>query len=80
MPGPATATVVDRRLCTLHAEGPVVVFVIGIANPADIVYQDGFANYYSGLTKSDHPTKLKDKMKRICKQIDRWTDHLNRVT
>uniref|UniRef100_A0A0E0DNB6 Chalcone synthase n=1 Tax=Oryza meridionalis TaxID=40149 RepID=A0A0E0DNB6_9ORYZ len=52
MPGAATAVVVDSRLCTQHAEGPAAVLAIGTANPANIVYQDGFADYYFGLTKS----------------------------
>ncbi|KAB8098553.1 hypothetical protein EE612_027847 [Oryza sativa] len=66
MPGAAAAAVVDSRLCTQHAEGPAAVLAIGTANPANIVYQDGFADYYFGLTKSEHLTELKDKMKRIC--------------
>nr|AAT47095.1 hypothetical protein [Oryza sativa Japonica Group] len=70
MPGTATAAVVDSRLCTQHAEGPAAVLAIGTANPANIVYQDGFADYYFGLTKSEYLTELKDKMKRICKQIN----------
>uniref|UniRef100_A0A0E0DNB7 Chalcone synthase n=1 Tax=Oryza meridionalis TaxID=40149 RepID=A0A0E0DNB7_9ORYZ len=70
MPGTATAAAVDSRLCTQHAEGPAAVLAIGTANPANIVYQDGFADYYFGLTKSEHLTELKHKMKRICKQID----------
>uniref|UniRef100_A0A0E0KZS5 Chalcone synthase n=1 Tax=Oryza punctata TaxID=4537 RepID=A0A0E0KZS5_ORYPU len=69
MPGAATAAVVDTRLRTQHAEGPAAVLAIGTANPANIVYQDGFADYYFGLTKSEDLTELKDKMKRICKQI-----------
>uniref|UniRef100_A0A0E0KZS6 Chalcone synthase n=1 Tax=Oryza punctata TaxID=4537 RepID=A0A0E0KZS6_ORYPU len=66
MPGAATAAVVDTRLRTQHAEGPAAVLAIGTANPANIVYQDGFADYYFGLTKSEDLTELKDKMKRIC--------------
>ncbi|XP_052157145.1 bisdemethoxycurcumin synthase-like [Oryza glaberrima] len=66
MPGAATAAVVDSRLCKQHAEGPAAVLAIGTANPTNIVYQDGFADYYFGLTKSEHLTELKDKMKRIC--------------
>ncbi len=70
MPGAATAAVVDSRQCKQHAEGPAAVLAIGTANPTNIVYQDGFADYYFGLTKSEHLTELKDKMKRICKHID----------
>ncbi|KAF0929907.1 hypothetical protein E2562_026716 [Oryza meyeriana var. granulata] len=66
MPGAATTTAVDSRRCTQHAEGPATVLAIGTANPVNIVLQDEFANYYFDLTKSEHLTELKDKMKRIC--------------
>ncbi|XP_006662208.1 bisdemethoxycurcumin synthase-like [Oryza brachyantha] len=67
MPGAATnSSVVDMRLCRQRAEGHAAVLAIGTANPANIVPQDEFADYYFGLTNSDHLTDLKDKMKRIC--------------
>ncbi|KAF0930872.1 hypothetical protein E2562_036379 [Oryza meyeriana var. granulata] len=66
MPGAATAAVVDSRRCTEHAEGPAAVLAIGTANPANVVLQDGFVDYYFGITKSEHLIELKDKMERIC--------------
>ncbi|KAF0932328.1 hypothetical protein E2562_009587 [Oryza meyeriana var. granulata] len=66
MPGAATTTAVDSRRCTQHAEGPAAVLAIGTANPVNIVFQDEFADYYFGLTKSEHLIELKGKMKRIC--------------
>ncbi|KAF0903220.1 hypothetical protein E2562_025788 [Oryza meyeriana var. granulata] len=66
MPGAATTTVVDSRRCTQRAEGPAAVLAIGTANPEKIVFQDEFVDYYFGLTKSEHLTELKDKIKRIC--------------
>uniref|UniRef100_A0A0E0B8B4 Chalcone synthase n=1 Tax=Oryza glumipatula TaxID=40148 RepID=A0A0E0B8B4_9ORYZ len=68
MPGAATTAVVGSRRGTQHAEGPATIIAIGTANPANIVPQDEFADYYFGLTKSEHLTELKDKMKRICQK------------
>lgn len=73
MPGAATTAVVDSRRGTQHAEGPATILAIGTANPTNIVPQDEFTDYYFGLTKSEHLIELKDKMKRICKQIDQST-------
>uniref|UniRef100_A0A0E0B8E6 Chalcone synthase n=1 Tax=Oryza glumipatula TaxID=40148 RepID=A0A0E0B8E6_9ORYZ len=79
MPGAATAAVVDSRRCTRHAEGSATVLAIGTANPANICPQDEFTDYYFGLTKSEHLTKLKDKMKRICQKsgIEKRYIHLD---
>ncbi|EAZ15422.1 hypothetical protein OsJ_30836 [Oryza sativa Japonica Group] len=66
MPGAATTAVVDSRRGTQHAEGPATILAIGTANPTNIVPQDEFTDYYFGVTKSEHLTELKDKMKRIC--------------
>jgi metal-dependent amidase/aminoacylase/carboxypeptidase family protein len=77
MPGAATtAAVVDSRRSAQRAEGPATIIAIGTANPANIVPQDDFADYYFGLTKSEHLTELKDKMKRICKKIVQSTYHM----
>uniref|UniRef100_A0A0E0J883 Chalcone/stilbene synthase N-terminal domain-containing protein n=1 Tax=Oryza nivara TaxID=4536 RepID=A0A0E0J883_ORYNI len=70
MPGAATTAVVGSRRGTQHAEGPATIIAIGTANPANIVPQDEFADYYFGLTKSEHLTELKDKMKRIFNTVD----------
>ncbi len=67
MPGATTAAIGDNRRGTQHSEGPATILAIGTANPENIVCQDNFADYYFGLTKSEHLTELKDKMKRICK-------------
>ncbi|XP_052134790.1 chalcone synthase 2-like [Oryza glaberrima] len=80
MPGAATtAAVVDSRRSAQRAEGPATIIAIGTANPANIVPQDDFADYYFGLTKSEHLTELKDKMKRICKKsgIEKRYIHLD---
>uniref|UniRef100_A0A0E0M5Z4 Chalcone synthase n=1 Tax=Oryza punctata TaxID=4537 RepID=A0A0E0M5Z4_ORYPU len=79
MPGAATTAAVDSRRCTQHAEGPATILAIGTANPANIYPQDEFADYYFGLTKSEHLTELKDKMKRICQKsgIEKRYIHLD---
>ncbi|KAK3120401.1 hypothetical protein QOZ80_9AG0686980 [Eleusine coracana subsp. coracana] len=43
-----------------------VMLAIGTANPAHCVPQDEYADWYFRVTKSDHLTKLKAKMKKIC--------------
>uniref|UniRef100_A0A0E0M5U8 Chalcone synthase n=1 Tax=Oryza punctata TaxID=4537 RepID=A0A0E0M5U8_ORYPU len=79
MPGAATTAVVDSRRGTQRAESPATIIAVGTANPANIVPQDGFADYYFGLTKSEHLTELKDKMKRICQRsgIEKRYIHLD---
>ncbi|KAL6890215.1 hypothetical protein ACP4OV_008978 [Aristida adscensionis] len=42
------------------------VLAIGTANPANCIPQDEYADWYFRVTKSDHLTKLKAKMKKIC--------------
>ncbi|PAN42880.1 hypothetical protein PAHAL_8G194600 [Panicum hallii] len=42
------------------------VLAIGTANPSNCVPQDEYVDWYFRVTKSDHLTKLKAKMKRIC--------------
>uniref|UniRef100_A0A0E0M612 Chalcone synthase n=1 Tax=Oryza punctata TaxID=4537 RepID=A0A0E0M612_ORYPU len=79
MPGAATTAVLDSRRGAQRAEGPATIIAIGTANPANIVPQDDFADYYFGLTKSEHLTELKDKMKRICQKsgIEKRYIHLD---
>ena len=38
----------------------------GTANPGNIVPQDEYPDWYFRVTRSDHLTELKAKMKRIC--------------
>uniref|UniRef100_A0A0E0EW57 Chalcone/stilbene synthase N-terminal domain-containing protein n=1 Tax=Oryza meridionalis TaxID=40149 RepID=A0A0E0EW57_9ORYZ len=63
MPGAATTAVVGSRWGTQQADGPATIIAIGTANPVNIVSQNEFADYYFGLTKSEHLTELKDKMR-----------------
>ncbi|KAG2558709.1 bisdemethoxycurcumin synthase-like [Panicum virgatum] len=50
-----------------HGEGPATVLAIGTANPSGaIVPQDKFADQFFRVTKSDHLTDLKERLKRIC--------------
>ena len=64
----------DTVLCDIHqrqrADGPAAILAIGVAYPTNCIHQDDFIDWYFGVTKSDHLTKLKAKMKKIC------TDHL----
>jgi hypothetical protein len=46
------------------------VLGIGTANPANNLRQDEYADWYFRVTKSDHLTTLKNKMKRICTADD----------
>jgi bisdemethoxycurcumin synthase len=58
----------DRRR-ELRADGPATVLAIGTANPPNCVRQEEYADYYFRVTKSEHLTSLKDKLKRICKYL-----------
>uniref|UniRef100_A0A0D9XI05 Chalcone synthase n=1 Tax=Leersia perrieri TaxID=77586 RepID=A0A0D9XI05_9ORYZ len=68
MPGAATDDMVESRRYTQHAQGPAAVLAIGTENPTNIVLQDEFAGHYFSLTKCNHLTELKEKMKRICEK------------
>uniref|UniRef100_A0A0D9XHZ8 Chalcone synthase n=1 Tax=Leersia perrieri TaxID=77586 RepID=A0A0D9XHZ8_9ORYZ len=69
MPGAATEDdTVDSRRYTQHAQGPAAILAISTENPTNIVPQDEFGGFYFGLTKCDHLTELKEKMKRICEK------------
>jgi predicted naringenin-chalcone synthase len=46
------------------------VLGIGTANPTNCVPQDEYADWYFRVTKSEHLTKLKAKMKKICETLD----------
>ncbi|TVU34368.1 hypothetical protein EJB05_16200 [Eragrostis curvula] len=50
-----------------HGEGPAAVLAIGTANPSGtIVPQDEFTEQFFRVSKSNHLTDLKGKLKRIC--------------
>ncbi|KAL6890214.1 hypothetical protein ACP4OV_008977 [Aristida adscensionis] len=50
------------------ADGHAAVLAIGTANPVNCVPQDEYPDWYFRVTKSDHLTMLKAKMKRICEK------------
>ncbi|XP_057447719.1 chalcone synthase-like [Lotus japonicus] len=49
-----------------RARGPATILAIGTATPSNCIYQADFADYFFQVTKSDHMTQLKTKLKRIC--------------
>ncbi|KAM0843747.1 hypothetical protein ACQ4PT_057502 [Festuca glaucescens] len=49
-----------------RADGPASVLAVGTANPPNCVRQDEYANYYFRVTHTEHLTKLKAKLNRIC--------------
>jgi hypothetical protein len=51
-------------------DGTAAVLAIGTANPANCLHQDEYPDWYFRVTKSDHLTTLKNKMKRICTDDD----------
>uniref|UniRef100_A0ACD5Y054 Uncharacterized protein n=1 Tax=Avena sativa TaxID=4498 RepID=A0ACD5Y054_AVESA len=60
------ATVVRQMRQAQRADGPASVLAIGTANPANCVRQDEYADYYFRVTHTEHLTKLKAKLNRIC--------------
>ncbi|KAM0846245.1 hypothetical protein ACQ4PT_055793 [Festuca glaucescens] len=69
----------SHRSMQQHAEGPAAMLAIGTANPTGVVVpQDIFAENIFRVTKSEHLTELKEKMKRICQKtgIDKRHFHL----
>ncbi|XP_022632050.1 chalcone synthase, partial [Vigna radiata var. radiata] len=51
-----------------RAHGPATILAIATANPSNCIYQSDFTDYYFRVTKSDHMTDLKAKLKRICEK------------
>ncbi|XP_047177974.1 chalcone synthase-like [Vigna umbellata] len=51
-----------------RARGPATILAIATANPSNCIYQSDFTDYYFRVTKSDHMTDLKAKLKRICEK------------
>lgn len=60
------ATVLRDTYQRQRADGPAAILAIGTANPANRIEQDEFTDWYFRVTKSDHLTKLKAKLKKIC--------------
>ncbi|CAN6363063.1 unnamed protein product [Urochloa humidicola] len=60
------ATLLNEIRRAQRADGPAAVLAMGTAVPANCVRQDEFADWYFRVTKSDHLTDLKAKMKRMC--------------
>lgn len=60
------ATVLQEIRHAQRADGHAAVLAIGTANPATSMLQDEYTDYYFRVTKSEHLTHLKDKLKRIC--------------
>ncbi|CAN6372229.1 unnamed protein product [Urochloa humidicola] len=59
-------------LCDIHrtqrADGPAAMLAIGTAYPANCIQQDEFTDWYFRVTKSEHLTELKAKLKKICEK------------
>ena len=51
-----------------RAEGPATIMAIGTANPANVIDQSEYPDYYFRVTNSQHMTELKEKFRRICKK------------
>jgi len=49
------------------AKGPTTILAIATVNSENIVYQKDYPDFYFRVTKSEHKTGLKEKLKRICK-------------
>jgi hypothetical protein len=61
------ATVLRQMRQAQRADGPASVLAVGTANPPNCVRQDEYADYYFRVTHTEHHTKLKAKLNRICK-------------
>ncbi|WJX40253.1 Chitin synthase, class 2 [Trifolium repens] len=51
-----------------RANGPATILAIGTATPSNCIYQSDFTDYYFRVTKTEHMTQLKAKLKRICEK------------
>uniref|UniRef100_N1QYW0 Chalcone synthase 2 n=1 Tax=Aegilops tauschii TaxID=37682 RepID=N1QYW0_AEGTA len=60
------ATALQEIRQAQRADGHAAVLAIGTANPATSMLQDEYTDYYFRVTKSEHLTHLKHKLKRIC--------------
>ena len=50
--------------------GVASILAIGTANPDNFFNQADYPDYYFRVTNSEDKTELKEKFKRICKQIN----------
>ena len=50
-----------------RADGPAAVLAIDTGNPANIMYQAEFPDFYFRITDSEHLVDLKQRFTRICK-------------
>ncbi|URE43778.1 hypothetical protein MUK42_14841, partial [Musa troglodytarum] len=50
------------------ADGPATILAIGTANPANVMDQMEYADYYFRITNAEDKTELKRKFKRICEK------------
>ncbi|TVU40707.1 hypothetical protein EJB05_14179 [Eragrostis curvula] len=53
-----------------RADSLANVLAIGTANPANCILQDEYTDWFFRVTKSDHLTHLKKKMKKICDKTE----------
>ncbi|XP_027934849.1 chalcone synthase-like [Vigna unguiculata] len=51
-----------------RSRGTATILAIGTATPSNCIYQSDFTDYYFRVTKSEHMTELKAKLKRICEK------------
>uniref|UniRef100_A0ACD6AF96 Uncharacterized protein n=1 Tax=Avena sativa TaxID=4498 RepID=A0ACD6AF96_AVESA len=65
----ASSTLAEIRR-SQRADGPAAVLAIGTANPPNCVSQEDFPDYYFRVTKSEHITHLKEKLKTMCQKTD----------
>ena len=63
--------IVDVRTIgeTRSPKGLATILAIGTATPSNFYNQADYADYYFRVTNSEHEIDLKEKFKRICKQL-----------
>ena len=62
---------VEESQTVISRGGPAVasILAIGTSNPSNYFNQADYPDYYFRVTNSEHKTELKEKFKRICKQL-----------
>ncbi|KAJ4827094.1 Chitin synthase, class 2 [Turnera subulata] len=61
-----STNIVEEMRKAQRASGPATILSIGTANPANLILQDDYPDFYFKVTKSEHLTDLKQKFKLIC--------------
>lgn len=61
--GSNTITSICEIRRSQRADGPAAILAVGTANPPNCVSQDEYPDYYFRVTKSQHLTDLKQKLK-----------------